>query len=316
MGEPLRAVLHHDAGPFVEALLARHRAHWLDLAWTPVRDRGGLADALRDADVLLHVLDPIDGATMDLAPNLRLIQKLGVGVNTIDLVAARARGIAVCNQPGVNGVAAAEHTIALLLAALRRLPEYHDAMRAGRGWQVDPLVGETCGEVAGRTVGLVGYGSIARRVERVLLALDATVLHTTLTDDGTPTWRPLDELLAASDVVSLHVPLTPDTTGLLNADRLARLRPGTVLVNTARGGLVDQPALVEALRTGRLAAAGLDVFADEPTQPDDPILSCPRVVLTPHVAWLTGETLARCLERAVENCHRLHTGEEPADRVA
>lgn len=316
MGERLRAVLHHDAGPVVEGLLARHRSDWLDLAWTPVRDRTGLADALRGADVLLHVLDPVDGATMDLAPGLRLIQKLGVGVNTIDLEAARARGIAVCNQPGVNGVAAAEHTIALLLAALRRLPEYHDATRAGHGWAVDPLVGETCGEVAGRTVGLVGYGSIARRVERVLLALDATVLHTTRGDDGSPTWRPLDELLAASDVVSLHVPLTPDTAGLLDARRLGLLRPGAVLVNTARGGLVDQAALVTALRTGRLAAAGLDVFADEPTRPDDPILACERVVLTPHVAWLTAETLARCLDRAVENCRRLHAGEELADRVA
>jgi phosphoglycerate dehydrogenase-like enzyme len=316
MGERLLAVLHHDAGPFVEELLARHRSDWLDLAWTPVRDRAGLADALRHADVLLHVLDPVDDATMALAPNLRLIQKLGVGVNTIDLEAARARGVAVCNQPGVNTIAAAEHALALLLAALRRLPEYHTATAAGRGWAVDPLVGETCGEIAGRTVGLVGYGAIARRFERVLLALDATVLHTTRTDDRTAAWRTLDELLAESDVVSLHVPLTAGTTRLLDADRLARMKQGAILVNTARGGLVDQAALTAALVDGRLATAGLDVFADEPTMPDDPILACERVVVTPHVAWLTGETLARCLARAVDNCRRLRAGEELADRVA
>ncbi len=316
MGERLRAVLHHDAGPAVETLLAQHPSDWLDLAWTPVRDRSGLADALRHADVLLHVLDPIDDATMALAPNLRLIQKLGVGVNTIDLDAARARDIAVCNQPGVNTIAAAEHALALLLAALRRLPEYHAATAAGRGWAVDPLVGETCGEVAGRTVGLVGYGAIARRFERVLLALDATVLHTTRADDGTAAWRTLDALLADSDVVSLHVPLTAETTRMLGVAQLGRMKPGAILVNTARGGLVDQAALTAALTSGRLAAAGLDVFADEPTAPDDPILACPRAVLTPHVAWLTAETLGRCLARAVDNCRRLHAGDELADRVA
>ena len=312
----LRAVLHHDAGPAVEAMLAHHRADWIDLSWTPVRDRSGLASALADADALLHVLDPIDDATMALGSRLRLIQKLGVGVNTIELDAARARGIAVCNIPGVNAIAAAEHALALLLGVLRRLPEYHEATRAGAGWLVDPVLGESCGEVAGRTVGLVGYGAIARRVERVLVALDARVLHTTRADDGTPTWRALDDLLAQSDVVSLHVPLTAETQGLISADRLATMRPGAILVNTARGALVDQPALVEALRTGHLAGAGLDVFADEPTAPREPLLALDRVVVTPHVAWLTGETLARSIDAAVENCRRLHAGEDLLHRVA
>ena len=316
MGTALHAVLHHDAGPAVEALLARHRAPWLDLSWTPVRDRAGLPGALASADVLLHVLDPIDDAVMALAPRLRLIQKLGVGVNTIDLDAARRRDIAVANMPGVNTVAAAEHALTLLLAVLRRLPDYHDATRAGRGWLVDPVLGEGCGEVAGRTVGLVGYGAIASRFERALLALDAHVLHTSRATDGTAAWRTLDELLAASDVVSLHVPLTVETDKLLSADRIARLKPGAILVNTARGGLVDQPALVEALRAGHIAGAGLDVFADEPTTTADAaLLALDRVVVTPHVAWLTGETLARCLDVALENCRRLHAGEELLHRV-
>ena len=310
----LRAVLHHDAGPVVLELLAQRRTGWLDLDWTPVRDRGRLPAALADADVLLHVLDPVDDAMLALAPRLRLVQKLGVGVNTIDLDAARARGVAVANIPGVNAIAAAEHTIALLLATLRRLPTYDRATRAGRGWAVDAALGEACGEVAGRTVGLVGHGAIARRVERVLVALDARVLHTCRTPDG-PDWRPLDDLLAESDAVSLHVPLTPETAGLLSRERLARMRLGAVLVNTARGGLVDQAALTDALRTGRLAGAGLDVFAAEPTAAGEPLLGLETVVATPHVAWLTVETLARCLDAAVENCRRLHTGQELADRI-
>ena len=312
----LHAVLHHDAGPAVEALLARRRAPWLDLSWTPVRDRANLPDSLAEADVLLHVLDPIDDAVMALAPRLRLIQKLGVGVNTIDLDAARGRDIAVCNIPGVNAIAAAEHALTLLLAVLRRLPVYHDATRAGMGWLVDPVLGEDCGEVAGRTVGLVGYGAIARRVERALLALDAHVVHTSRANDGTPTWRTLDDLLATSDVVSLHVPLTADTDNLLSAERIVRMKPGALLINTARGGLVDQTALVDALRRGHLAGAGLDVFAAEPIASGDPLLAIDRVVVTPHVAWLTGETLARCLDVAVENCRRLHTSEELLHRVA
>jgi phosphoglycerate dehydrogenase-like enzyme len=312
---PVRAVLHHDAGPAVLAMLERHRAEWIELAWTPVRDRSGLAAAFADADAVLHVLDPIDAATMDLAPRVRLIQKLGVGVNTIDLDAARARGIAVCNIPGVNAVAAAEHTIAMLLATLRRLPLYHDATRTGRGWLVDASVGEGCGEVAGRTVGLVGYGAIARRVERVLTAMDATVLHTSRADDGTATWRPLDALLAASDIVSLHLPLTAESAHLLDAARIAAMKPGAVLVNTARGGLVEQDALIAALRSGHLAGAGLDVFAHEPTAPGEPVLGLDGVVATPHVAWLTAETLARSIDAAVENCRRLHAGEDLLHRV-
>ena len=310
----MRAVLHHDAGPAVLALLERHRTDWLDLGWTPVRDRRHLGVALADADVLLHVLDPVDDAMLARAPRLRLVQKVGVGVNTIDLDAARARGIAVANMPGVNTVAAAEHALALLLAVLRRLPAYDAATRAGDGWAVDPSLGETCGEIAGRTVGLVGYGAIARRFERALLALDARVLHTSRTPDG-PDWRPLDELVAGCDVVSLHVPLTDETRGLLTAERLGRMRAGAILVNTARGGLVDQPALVDALRSGVLGGAGLDVFADEPTAPGEPLLALDNVVLTPHVAWLTVETVARGLVVAVENCRRLHAGEDLVHRI-
>lgn len=310
----MKALLHFDAGPAVLALLDRYRSTELTIDWCPVADRGRLATALAATDVLLHVLDPVTELELGLAPRLRLVQKLGVGVNTIDLGAASARGVAVANMPGVNTAAAAEHTVALLLAVLRRLPVYHAATAAGAGWAVDAAVGDTTGEVAGRTVGLVGHGAIARRVERVLTAMDATVLHTSRTPDG-PSWRSLDELVATCDVVSLHVPLTPETAGLLSAERIAHMKPGAVVLNTARGGVVDQAALTAALQSGHLRGAGLDVFADEPTRGDEALLSLPNVVLTPHVAWLTVETVDRCLAVAVENCRRLATGEELLHRV-
>lgn len=311
----MKALLHFDAGPAVLALLDRHRAPWLQLAWCPTADRARLHAELADTDVLLHVLDPVTGTELDAAPRLRLVQKLGVGVNTIDLAGAAQRGVAVANMPGVNTAAAAEHTVALLLAVLRRLPVYHAATAVGAGWAVDPAVGDTTGEVAGRVVGLVGWGAIAQRVGRVLEAMDATVLHTSRTPDG-PAWRPLDALVEQCDVLSLHVPLTPDTTGLLSAARIARMRPGAVLVNTARGAVVDQAALTAALRSGHLRGAGLDVFADEPTGAGEAeLLALPNVVVTPHVAWLTVETVDRCLAVAVENCRRLDAGEELLHRV-
>jgi len=311
----MKVLLHHDAGPAVVAELERHRSPTFDVTWCPVHDRSRFRELLADTEVLLHVLDPVTEEVLAGAPRLRLVQKLGVGVNTIDLDAARRRGIAVANLPGSNAGAAAEHTLLLLLAVLRRLPEHDAATRAGQGWSMDPALADRLGEVAGRTVGLVGHGDIARRLEPVLTAMGATVLHTSRTPDG-PAWRPLDDLLAVSDVVSLHLPLTDETRGVLDARRVALLRPTAVLVNTARGGLVDQAALTAALAGGRLAGAGLDVFADEPIAPDDPLLRLPNVVLTPHVAWLTVETLARCLALAGEQCRRLSLGERLVHRVA
>ncbi|MGH3552982.1 MAG: NAD(P)-dependent oxidoreductase, partial [Mycobacterium sp.] len=168
------------------------------------------------------------------------------------------------------------------------------------------------------TVGLVGYGDIAKRVAEIVAAMGATVLHTSTRDDGLPGWRSLPELLAASDIVSLHLPLTFGSAGthhLLGRAALARMRPDAVLVNTSRGAIVDEAALVEALRSGRLAAVGLDVFDVEPVTPDNPLLVLDNVVLTPHVTRYTADTMRRYLVEAVANCRRRRDGEELADVV-
>jgi phosphoglycerate dehydrogenase-like enzyme len=159
-------------------------------------------------------------------------------------------------------------------------------------------------------VGLIGYGNIAKRVETIVTAMGADVLHTSTGDDGHPGWRTLPDLLAASDIVSLHLPLTAQTSKLLDASALALMRPSAVIVNTSRGPIIDEDALVEALRSGRLGAAGLDVFAVEPVPAGNPLLSLDNVVLTPHVTWYTADTMRRYLAEAVDNCRRIRDGRD------
>lgn len=285
-------------------------ADWLDVRWCHEDDDAALHAELPAADVVWHVLRPLSRADLRCGSRLRLVHKLGAGVNTIDVDTATEMGIAVANMPGANAPSAAEGTVLLMLAAMRRLLELDRATRAGRGWPTDPTLGETVRDIGECTVGLVGYGSIARRVEPIVAAMGAEVLHTSTADDRTPGWRPLTELLAASDVVSLHLPLTPHSEKLIDGAALALMKRGALLINTSRGGVVDEPALVEALRSGHLAAAGLDVFAVEPVQAGNPLLSLDNVVLTPHVVWYTRNTMRRYLHQAVDNCRRLRDGED------
>ena len=264
--------------------------------------------------MLLHVLLPATASIIAQAPGLRLIQKIGVGVNTIDLAAARARGIAVCNMPGTNTPAVAEAALLLILAALRNLAELDRACRTGQGWAAGPALQERAGELRGRIVGLVGAGMVPRALVPMLQGFGARPVYWSRAEHpelGIPRLA-LDELLATADIVSLHVPLVPETERLIDGAALARMKPGAILVNTARGGLVDERALVGALRRGHLRAAALDVFAEEPVPPDNPLLKLDNVVLMPHVAWLTPETLDRSLDVAIENMRRLRNGLRPA----
>ena len=307
----LRVLAHFVPGPKVLDFLAAEAA-WLDIRWCADDDSAesqvAFDQELPDADVIWHVLRPLSGADLSRGTRLRLVHKFGAGVNTIDVDAATERGIAVANMPGANAPSVAEGTVLLMLAALRRLPTLDRATREGRGWPSDPQLGETVRDIGACTVGLVGYGNVAKQVANIVAAMGATVLHTSTRDDGLPGWRPLPALLSDSDIVSLHLPLTEDTDGLLDEAALAGMKPGAVLVNTSRGAIVDEDALADALRDGRLAAAGLDVFGAEPVPPDNPLLGLDNVVLTPHVTWYTVDTMRRYLVEAVANCRRLKDG--------
>jgi len=213
----------------------------------------------------------------------------------------------VCNLPGTNSRAVAELTLAMMLCALRRLPSFDASVR--RGVWTDPLLED--GWASWRTRGRAGgLCAIPRLLAPVLTAMGCRVLYTDQAPvaDALGEFRSLPALLAEADVVTLHVPLTPETTHLIDAASLARMKPGAVLINTARGGLVDQPALTEALQSGRLAAAGLDVFETEPPDFSAPLFRLPNVVVSPHVAWLSTGTFDRSFVVAAENCRRLAAG--------
>ena len=313
----MRVLAHFDPGGpdnKVIEFLATQR-DWLDVRFCAEDDDDTFYRELPEAEVIWHVLRPISGDDLAKATKVRLVHKLGAGVNTIDVATATERGIAVANMPGANAQSVAEGTLLLMLAALRRLPELDRATRAGRGWPSDPTLGETVRDIGGCTVGLIGYGNVAKRVEGIVTAMGGDVVHTSTRDDGLASWRSLPALLAECDIVSLHLPLTDATAGLLGREALARMKPGAVLVNTSRGAIVDEDALVDALRTGTLAAAGLDVFATEPVPAGNALLTLPNVVLTPHVTWYTADTMRRYLEFALDNCERLRDGRALANVV-
>lgn len=312
----MKAVLHFAASAGFRAQLAASCPPDIQVEIVDADDDDDFALAMRDAEALLHVLRPVRAADILGAPKLKLIQKVGVGVNTIDLETAKSRGVAVCNMPGTNTQAVAEMALMLMLAALRQASFFDSRMRAGQGWAATEAL-DHVGEICGRTVGLVGYGAVGVRLTPVLKALGARVVYTARSEKpgADADFLPLGRLLRESDIVSLHCPATPETRGMIGADAIAALKPGVVVVNTARGELIDETALADALRSGHVAAAGLDVFAQEPVAPGNALLSLPNVVLAPHIAWLTPETLQRSLGVAFENCRRLSTGEALLHRV-
>ena len=266
------------------------------------------ARLLPEMEVLWHVLKPVTAEDIARAAKLRLIQKIGSGVNTIDVGAAKRRGIAVCNLPGTNSRAVAEMALLLMLACLRRLPELHLSVK-NQAWKSAWELQDHFGELAGRRVGLLGYGAVPRLLAPMLRALGAKVSYWSRSASSAD----LQALISGSDIVSLHLPLTAETREFLDP---RKMKAGAILVNTARGGLVNQNLLVECLRSGHLAAAGLDVFSQEPPLSGDPLLSLPNLVCAPHLAWLTHETLERSLAAAAENVRRLEGGESLAHQVA
>jgi phosphoglycerate dehydrogenase-like enzyme len=310
----VKVVFHAAAGPDLSGRLAALPD--LDVAICAEDDEARLASLLAECEVLWHVLKRCTAGMIAAAPRLRLIQKIGVGVNTIDLEAARARGIPVCNLPGTNSRAVAEMTLALMLAVLRRVLRFDASLRAGV-W-TDLALQDGLGELGGRVVGLVGYGSVPRLLAPVLKSIGCDLLYTARgpVPVGLGMFTDLATLLRQSDVVSLHLPLSAETAGIIDRTALARMKKGAVLINTARGGLVDQSALLDALRAGHLGGAGIDVFAEEPIGRDDPLVALPNVVVTPHVAWMSTGTFERSFDLAAENCRRLAAGMDLLHRVA
>jgi glyoxylate reductase len=274
-----------------------------------------LAEA-RDADVLVPTyIDRTDEALLAALPRVRYVASYGVGTDHIDLVACRRRGVIVTNTPDVLTDATAELALALLLAAARRVAEGDGVVRAG-GWNAaDPgwMLGTAVG---GKTLGIVGFGRIGRSLARKVAGLDLRILYTSPREADVPGARrvPLDTLLRESDFVSLHCPLTAETRNIISKERIERMRPGAILINTARGAMIDDEALVEALASGRLAAAGLDVFREEPRVPE-PFLRLRNVVLTPHIGSGTRETRAAMGRMVAEEVERIARGEPPLHPV-
>jgi (S)-sulfolactate dehydrogenase len=247
----------------------------------------------------------VDPSLLAAFPDLCAVGRLGVGLDNIDTGACRDRGIVVLPATGGNTVSVAEYVIATVLVLRRGAFFASEAVLAGK-WPRQRLIG---GEASGATLGLVGYGAIARATAERARALGmAIAAYDPFLPEGDPAGATrhddLDGLLAASDAVSLHVPLTPETRGLIGRDRLARMRPGAVLVNTARGGVVDEAALAEALCDGRLGGAALDVFEAEPLRAGSPLAGAPNLIATPHIAGITRESNDRISWMTAENVAR------------
>jgi glyoxylate reductase len=257
--------------------------------------------------LLTLLTERIDEALLDALPTVKVVSNMAVGFDNIDVDACTRKGVVVCITPDVLTETTADFTWALMLAVARRVCEAAESVRAGtwRTWEPLGFLGR---DLSGATLGIVGFGRIGRAVARRARGFDMRVLYTDKTRQSSEverdlraTFVPLEQLLAESDIVTLHVPLTPETRMLIGARELALMKPRSILINTARGPVVDTEALVRALRTGHLWGAGLDVTDPEPLPADHPLLQCPNVIVTPHIASASETTRARMAELAAEN---------------
>lgn len=304
-GEPLPAEL---------AAIVREELPACSLTAVTSPERQELRSLARDATVLIVATARVDAALLATAPGLRLVHHQGVGYDNIDLAACRAARVAVALTPEGTTTGVAEHTLLLILALAKHLTALDGAVRAGE-WPVWAYRSRSF-ELAGKTLGLVGFGRIGREVARRARAFDARVVY--YDPQRAPadveaaldaTLLPLDLLLSTADIVSLHLPATAETRGIIGARELALLQPHALLINTARGALVDERALLDALTRRRLAGAGLDVLAQEPPPPDHPLLHLANVLLTPHVAAGSRDAFRAKMRAIAANIARLQAGE-------
>jgi len=304
--------------PDVEALVRTRIPSSLDLHIR--RPMQSVADAITDAEFVLVATTPIDAEAIAQARQLRLIQHQGVGYDRTDVLAASRRGIPVATCPAGTTAGVAEHVLLLILSIYRRLLVADPALRRGAWLQWELRPGSF--ELEGKTFGILGFGNIGRRVGELLQAFRVRILyHDIVRADPdierrlSASYVTLDDLLTDSDVLSIHLPMTSETRHLIGADELSGMKASAILINTARGGIVDDVALAAALTEGRLAGAGIDVFEDEPPHVDHPLLSAPGTVLTPHIAAGTRDGLEAKVDACVANMLRVVDGHEPMHLV-
>ncbi len=262
-----------------------------------------LIQRLRGAEAVINIraYSKFTEPLLRACPDLGLIAVLGIGTDNIDLPAASRLGIQVCNTPGYSAVAVAEHTLALMLAAARKIPEHERELRAGQ-WTRRPMM-----QLYGKTLGIIGFGNIGRQLSSLAKGIGMTVWAWTLhpsparAAEADIPFIELDQLLSQSDVISIHIRASEKTRGLISRQALAKVKPSCILVNTARASIVDTSALIDALRKGKIAAAALDVYDQEPLPFTDPLLSLDNVVLSPHNSGMTPEAIERGNEMVVEN---------------
>lgn len=296
-----------------------------DLSWAPLEALGRVtvydstpADCVvkraQDAEALIVNRIVLNRAVLDALPKLRYIGTLATGYNTIDVRAAREKGVTVCNVPLYCVETVAQLTLALLLALCNRVEHLSAVTRSG-GWNDAVEATHTTApilELSGKTLGILGFGNIGRAVAQLGLALGMRVLVHSRTQRALPTgctWCGFETLFETADVVSLHCPLTDETRGIVGASVLARMKPTALLINTARGALVDENALADALNSGRLAGAGLDVMAEEPPRADHPLLTAKNCLITPHIAWASREARLRLIDAVAGNLRAFLAGQ-------
>jgi len=273
--------------------------------------------ALGETEYLIGNVSPMDEAFFRAAPRLRLAQLFSAGYDHVDLAAARRAGVLVANNGGANSRAVAEHTILLMLAVYRKLVPQH-AMTSGGRWRGNEPI-PTFYEMQGKTLGIIGFGTIGKRVARIAAGgFDMRIQYNDVVrmaeheeDALDVRFRLLPELMRTSDIVTLHVPLTRLTRNMIGARELGYMQPHGVLINCSRGPVIEFLALHEALSSGKIAGAGLDVFPQEPPSPSEPVLSLDNVVLTPHLAGASRETRVKQTRNAFDNVLRVHRGERP-----
>ena len=297
-----------------------------DLSWEPIAAQGELtvwadtapgemAARIGDSEVLIVDKLAVTRRLLEACPAVRLITLFATGYNQIDVEAARERGIPVCNAPGYSSYAVSQLAAALLLEICTQAGRHSAAVRAGEWKDASYFCRIAPGltEIAGKTVGIIGYGGIGQAFGRIMKAMGATLLVNARRvrpelEDAYTHYVNLDELFRRSDIISLHCPLNEDSRGLINRDALAKMKNGVILLNTARGGLIVEEDVAEALHSGKLRALGQDAFSVEPLPADSPLLRAPNTWLTPHMGWAPRETRARLIALVADNIRAFREG--------